>query len=432
MRPRTVGVAYSGGRDSLALLHATLAAAEPLGIRVVALHVHHGLSREADRWLVYGQALCTRWARRGRPVEFAAHVVAGRPGRGESVEAWARQARYRALRALAQARGIDLVLLGHHRRDQAETFVLQALRGGGVAALSAMPRQIEREGITWARPWLDEPREAIDGYVRRHRLGPVEDDTNGDLRFARNRLRTRVWPALTSAFADAEASLAGAAERAQEAAAALAELAAIDLAAIASGDALDLSAWRALSAPRRVNVLRAWLRECSGRAAPASLVARMKTELMQAGALRWPGESGEWRSYRGRLSFEASAPPAAKAAAAKPSGPVDLSVPGVHAIDRWHGAFVVTPVASGGMALAVAARLVLRERAPGDRFQAGLARPPRSLKLQYQAAGVPAWWRTGPVACHGGRTVFVAGLGVDARALAAPGEAQVSLEWRPR
>ncbi|MGZ5204503.1 MAG: tRNA lysidine(34) synthetase TilS [Caldimonas sp.] len=430
---RAVGVAFSGGRDSTALLHATLAAAEPLGLRVVALHVHHGLSEEADTWLAHGEALCRRWARRGRPVEFAAHVVEERPGRGESVEAWARQVRYRALRRMALERAIDLVLLAHHRRDQAETFLLQALRGGGPAALSAMPRTVEREGITWARPWLDAPREAIDAYVRRHRLGHVQDDTNDDRRFARNRLRALVWPALIEAFPEAEASLAGAAGRAQEAAAALAELAAIDRASVAAGDALDLASWRSLAPARRSNVLRAWLRERCGRAPPSSLVDRMGVELAKAGPMRWPTDGGELRSYRGRLTYEALRPSRDASTAMGPAAGMvcDLSAAGLHALDPWGGAFVVRPVASGGVPVAVAARLELRDRAAGDRFQAGVGRPPRSLKLQYQAAGVPAWQRTGPVACHAGSIVFVAGLGIDARAVAVPGEAQVSLEWMP-
>ena len=98
---RSVAVAYSGGRDSTALLHATLLAAQPLGLRVLALHVHHGLSAAADAWLQHGEDVCRRWARRGLPVEFVAQRLESRPGRGESVEAWARQARYRALRRMA-------------------------------------------------------------------------------------------------------------------------------------------------------------------------------------------------------------------------------------------------------------------------------------------------------------------------------------------
>ncbi len=433
---KAVAVAFSGGRDSTALLHATLAAAEPLGLKVVALHVHHGLSAAADRWLAHGEALCRRWARRGRAVEFAATRLEGRPGPGESVEAWARRARYRALRAMALARGIDLVVLAHHRRDQAETFLLQALRGGGVAGLAAMPRQVRREGVTWARPWLELPREAIDAYVRRHRLAHVEDDSNADPRFARNRLRLRLWPALVEAFPDAEAALAGAARSAQDASAALAEWAELDLASASPEGALDIAAWRTLSAARQGNLLRAWLKRASGRAAPATLVQRLLLEVPARGSMRWPAGDGELRSHRGRLRY---APAAAAGAAAPPAiadstpgGPLDLGRPGIHELAEWGGAIEVTRVASGGVPATLAARLTARARAPGDRFQVGAGRPPRSLKLQFQAAGVPAWERHGPILCADGLTVFVPGLGVDARARAVVGEPRVGLTWHTR
>jgi hypothetical protein len=104
-------------------------------------------------------------------------------------------------------------------------------------------------GLVWARPWLDQPRRAIDAYVQRHRLQPVDDPSNADDRLARNRLRLQLWPALEAAFPHAETSLAAAAVRAQEARAALDELAALDLAPLVDADgALAVAGWRALSA----------------------------------------------------------------------------------------------------------------------------------------------------------------------------------------
>jgi tRNA(Ile)-lysidine synthase len=420
------------------LLHATASAAQALGIEVVALHVHHGLVDAADRWVAHGRALCARWARRGLPVTFAMTRLADRPGRGDSVEAWARQARYRALRQMALERGIDLVLLAHHRRDQAETFLLQALRGGGVAGLAAMPAQVRREGITWARPWLAHPRAAIDAYVSRHRLSHVDDQSNADARFARNRLRLEVWPALVTAFPDAEASLATAAGRAQQAADALAEAAESDLAALClDGRDLDIAAWRALSPARQGNVLRAWLRRATGRAAPTTLVDRLLRELPLQGSRRWPTGDGELRSYRGRLRFEAATPAGEGSAGPRPGGAdalptLDFRRPGMHELPGWAGSIEVRAVRAGGIALSTAAALQVRERRPGDRFQAGVGRPPRSLKLQFQAAGLPAWQRGGPLLVRDGVPVFVGGLGIDARALASPGEPQLSLAWRPR
>ncbi|HEX7437194.1 MAG TPA: tRNA lysidine(34) synthetase TilS, partial [Caldimonas sp.] len=144
-------------------------AAEPLGVAVIALHVHHGLSPNADAWLAHCRARCERWARSGHALRFVVERAVTAPAKGESVEAWARKTRYAALREMALAQGVPLVLLAQHRRDQAETFLLQALRGAGVAGLAGMPRLTERDGITWVRPWLAQPRAAIEAYVRRHR-----------------------------------------------------------------------------------------------------------------------------------------------------------------------------------------------------------------------------------------------------------------------
>jgi tRNA(Ile)-lysidine synthase len=427
VKAHRVAVAYSGGRDSTALLHATLAAVEPLGIAVLALHVHHGLSPNADAWLAHCEARCRGWARRGQPVELVARRIASRPQPGDSVEAWARRARYRALRQMAVEHDVDLVLLGHHRRDQAETFLLQALRGGGVAALSAMPIVARRDGVSWARPWLEMPRDAIEAYAREHRLRWIDDDSNDDERFARNRLRRRVWPALVAAFADAEESLASAARWAQHAEAAINEAASLDLATIVDDAGLDLSAWRALSVARQRQALRLWLGKVLAAPAPATLVERLLCEVHPVGSRRWPTAGGELRSYRGRLAWA----PRASAAVDGASMDIDLSRPGLHEIAAWHGAFRVALVDRGGIATATAARLTLRPRRPGDRFQAGAGRPPRSLKLQYQAAGIAASGRTGPIVCSGDVPVFVPELGIDARVLAEAGEAQVSLAWLP-
>jgi tRNA(Ile)-lysidine synthase len=331
---------------------------------------------------------------------------------------------------MALARDIDLVLLAHHRRDQAETFVLQALRGAGVEGLSAMPRLTRREGVSWARPWLDWPREAIEAYVRHHALRHIDDASNDDPRFARNRLRAEVWPALVRAFPEAEASLADAARRAQDGSAALAEWAAIDVPTMSDGDTLDVARWRSLSDARRSNALRVWLRERLGRAPPASLVERLLRELHDREPGRWPVPTGELRSHRGRLRKAAAPLDTTPAIVVPRSLAIDLGRVGVHRVDAWRGSFIVRPVDSGGIASSLARSLELRGRAAADRFQAGDDRPPRSLKLQFQAAGVPAWERSGPVVVGAGTTVYVPGLGIDARAVAVPGTPRVAIEWR--
>lgn len=425
MMPR-VAVAYSGGRDSTALLHATLVASAEQGVEVVALHVHHGLSPNADAWLARCEAQCKAWKRRGWPVTFAAERLTTKPSKGESIEAWARQARYRALRAMAIANDASLVLLAHHRRDQAETFLLQALRSAGVAGLSGMPREVERDGVTWVRPWLDVSREEVEAYVRKHRLQHIDDESNADTRFARNRLRHDVWPALMQAFPQAEAALSNAADWAQEAQACLVELAHSDLSSMQSAQGLDLRMLLRLSPARQSNALRAWLRSVIGSPASAPLVSRLLDELDGKTSATWPAEGGTLRRYRGRLTFTSSAQAPAEALQ---ETQLSIRRAGTHALPGWGGSLIVERVKEGGVPLAWLAHAELKPREGGERFQAGFNRPPRSLKKQFQAAGLPQWERDGPLVFSGGQLVFVPGLGLDARVIGLPGQPQVTLRW---
>jgi tRNA(Ile)-lysidine synthase len=144
-----VAVATSGGRDSTALMHATLRQMAAVGGRVLALHVHHGLHPEADEWAAHVGRQCRRWAQAGWPAEFRMTRLAGQPGPGDSVEAWARRGRYQALANMAHEAGCEVILLAHHRRDQASGGVapgfIKPLRrsmpmfGAGSSSTSRMP-----------------------------------------------------------------------------------------------------------------------------------------------------------------------------------------------------------------------------------------------------------------------------------------------------
>ncbi len=423
MAIRRVAVAASGGRDSTALLHATARAGRELGIEVLALHVHHGLQAAADAWQAQVKAQAKRWG-----VRFDTFRLEGMPGRGESVEAWARRGRYRALAAMARADDCGLVLLAHHRRDQAETFLLQALRGGGPRGLSAMPATVLRDGIVWARPWLDRPREAIEAYVRRHRLSFVDDASNGDPRFARSALRAAVWPALTAAFPQAEAALADAASHAQQAAALAAETAAADLEGCLEQGALALAPWLSLTLARRRNALAAWLTGLPP-PVPGTLLDRLLLELPGARQGRWPGGAMELRLYRGQLC---PAPLTGAALPASGSCALDLSRPGTQPVPAFEGRFVVEAARASGAAAEVLRSVVARSRQGGERFRLSPRGSARSLKKQFQARGIPAWEREGPLLFTAeGRLLFVPGLGIDAALQAAPGDPQFTLRWVP-
>ena len=427
--PSVLAVAYSGGRDSTALLHCALQAAAPAGLQVLALHVHHGLQPDADAWLEHCRRECAAWARKAWPVEFHAAQLGLRPGKGESVEAVARKARYQALREMALAHGADSVLLAHHRRDQAETFLLQALRGGGVTGLAAMPRAIEREGLTWLRPWLDHPREDIEAYVRHHRLRYIDDGSNADPRYARNRLRIAVWPALEGAFPQAEATLAEAAQWAQDASACLDELATQDLAHAVETKGLRLRALEGLSPARARNALRAWYRQAAGQGMPASLLARLWDELPERKTGQWESSAGELRLYRGVLSLQRATSPGPSEKTRETT--LGIRRAGAYRLPGWGGVLHATRVSEGGVLLSRLAQVRLKEREGGERFQMGVGRPLRSLKKQFQSAAIAAWEREGPLAYDGEALLFVPGLGIDARVQAAAGEPQVSLRWEP-
>jgi len=422
--PLRVAVAVSGGLDSTALLHCTARTA-PAGVQVHALHVHHGLHADADAWQAQVAAQCRRWRRDGQPLPFHAHRVQQRPQAGDSVEGWARRVRYAALADMARAAGCGLVLLAHHRRDQAETVLLQALRGAGPAGLSAMPALAERDGLRWARPWLQQPRSAILAYAERWRLAFVVDPANADPRHARSRLRQQLWPVLSGAFADAETTLLAVARRAQEARAILAQVAQQDLQAVADGQGLQLAAWRELPAARQANVLRHWLQLLEP--VPETLVLRLQAELPVArSGAAWPLGARQLRLHKGRLSVVA----AAASVDATPRA-IDLSRPGRFELSPWPGALCVEPARAGGVPAAALRHAELQARHGGEQFQSRAGGMARSLKKQFQAHDVPAWQRAVPLVYAQGRLVFVPGLGTDARALAWPGSPRVQLHWVP-
>ena len=425
-----VAIACSGGRDSVALLHATLNAGRALGTSVVALHVHHGLMADADRWASELEALCERWN-----VRFECERLSSSPEPGESVEAWARRERYRALARMARDAGVSLVLLGHHLHDQAETVLLQALRGAGPAGLAAMPRVVERDGLTWARPWIARTGAEIDAYVASLAVDVATDPSNADPRFARSRLRAQVMPALRESFPEADAALAAVARRAGEARAVLDEVAAEDLQRIGAGETLPLAAWRTLSSARRMNALRAWLARVLAGPVPQTLLDRLLVETVDDATRRWPVDGGRvLRSWRGALAVVAPARAGITPTRApvRAGGALSLLRCDRYAIDGWDGTLEVFATAQRGVAPHRLAQVEARIRAGGEQFQLQPAGVARSLKKQFQSVGVPAEGRDGPLLYDAaGVLLFVPGLGIDARAWAPAGVPQWGMRWTP-
>ncbi len=435
-RAPLVAVAYSGGRDSTALLHALWRLSAYQGaaglrpFRVLALHVHHGLSLAADDWLAHCQAQCEAWSQVGPSLALRYTRLTERPVRGESIEAWARVQRYRALSIMAQQEGSSWVLMAHHRQDQAETFLLQALRGAGPAGLSSMRARHQDEGGTvWLRPWLSQTRAGLDAYVHHHQLKFIDDDSNLNPRFARNRLRLAVWPVWAQAFPGAEAALVQAAQRAQEAQACLNDLAEIDLHHIAPKGPLLLAAWAPLAAHRRANALHAWLARESGLRVTKPWFEHLLQDLIDplAGPAQWPLDQHLVRRYRGQLTIDSISTTGLPCPASPDT--LTLTEPGEFEVPSWGGCLKVFFVESGGLAWEPGIELTLRARRGGERFQSQIGRPPRSLKKHFQDAAHPPWQRQAPLVYQGQALLFVPGLGLDARLMAPAGRLQVGLEW---
>ncbi|WP_213954119.1 tRNA lysidine(34) synthetase TilS [Variovorax sp. dw_954] len=248
-----LAVAYSGGADSTALL---VACAARWPGQVEAFHVHHGLQVAADEFERQCAVVCERLG-----VTLRVHRVDARHAPGESPEDAARRARYASLAALARAEGtrpgIGSIALGQHADDQVETVLLALSRGAGVAGLAAMPEVAQRDGLVLHRPLLGVPAAEIRAWLKARDVPWIEDPSNADARFTRNRIRAELLPALDRAFPQFRSTFARSARHAAQAHALLVELAQQDLAAIGAPPGID--ALRRLSRARQANVLRHWL-----------------------------------------------------------------------------------------------------------------------------------------------------------------------------
>lgn len=270
-------IGLSGGCDSVVLLH--LLSRLGLGQRLFALHVHHGLSPNADAWAEFCGAYCesldVRWAVRRVTVDRAS---------GLGLEAAARAARYSAF---AQW-GIRAVFLGHHAGDQAETLLFNLLRGTGVTGMAAMQPERRWGEISVLRPMLTTTRREIEAYARQENLAWINDESNADTRFSRNFIRHDVLTVIDQRFPAAERALAQAAANCAEADALLDELAQDDWKKVAESDAANLRRLQALSPIRLKNLLRYRLRHLAWRAPVASRLEEFARQLLAAAPDRHP------------------------------------------------------------------------------------------------------------------------------------------------
>jgi tRNA(Ile)-lysidine synthase len=266
-----LAVAYSGGADSTALL---LACAERWPGQVSAIHIHHGLQAAADGFELHCRELC---ARLGVPLQVQG--VDARHAPGQSPEEAARSARYQALRRCAEAADppIRHIALAQHADDQVETLLLALSRGAGLPGLSAMPAHWERDGIRYYRPLLEVSGDQLRQGLRERGASWIEDPTNADEQYTRNRIRARLLPALEAAFPQFRDTFARSAAHAAQAQRLLDQVAAEDLARV--GLPPQIGQLRELSRERQANVLRHWLRSAHATAPSAAQLEELLDQL---------------------------------------------------------------------------------------------------------------------------------------------------------
>jgi tRNA(Ile)-lysidine synthase len=259
-------VALSGGADSCALL---LACAKQWPGQVRAVHVHHGLQNAADLFASHCQQLCDQLH-----VPLVVQHVNAQHAPGESPEDAARLARYAALSEAVQKHWggtVRDVALAQHADDQVETMLLALSRGAGLPGLSAMPERIERQGLVLHRPWLAVPGAALREWLQSVGVSWVEDPSNTDTRFTRNKIRHQLLPALQEAFPAFRQTFARSARHAAQAQSLLKELAQQDLQH--TGHPPRIKDLQTLSPARQANVLRHWLRQSGAQVSTKQLDA---------------------------------------------------------------------------------------------------------------------------------------------------------------
>ncbi len=404
-------VGYSGGVDSTVLLALLADLRREFALHLSAVHVHHGLSSQADAWVTHCREQC---ASLDVPLRVE-RVVVDRAGLG--LEAAAREARYRVFAGL----DADALVLAHQRDDQAETLLLQLLRGAGMKGLAAMPEERGLGRMKLLRPLLAVPRGEIESHARAHGLVWVEDASNGDTALRRNAARHLLLPILEDLFPGAAVTLAQAATQFAETAGLLDVLASLDGAHAQAG--LELARLAGLDVARARNLLRRYLelrgipirRERLHEALAQMLDARPDAEP------RVDFGAASLRRFQGHVVLVNNpSPPGARVWHWGGETQLDLG-----------GAGSLRFTAATGAGVRLPGEVTVKLRAGGERLRPEGGRPSRTLKNLLREGAVPPWLRARlPLVYVADGLAWAAEIGADAAYRAAPGEAGWLISWR--
>ncbi|AFL72877.1 tRNA lysidine(34) synthetase TilS [Thiocystis violascens] len=388
-------IGFSGGLDSSVLLSAAASVRERLPGALQAVHLDHGLHPDSATWAAHCQSQCDALV-----IPLTIRCLHLQPHPGESIEAVAREARYRAFSSLLGPG--DLLLAAHNRDDQAETLLLALLRGSGVQGLAAMPFEMPCGPGRLIRPLLDTTRETLTAYAQTQGLDWIDDPSNRVTSLDRNYLRHRVLPVLRERWPALATTLSRSASHCAEAAELTDRLAAQTLDGLggAHPGTLDIPGLVRIDRVLQKSVLRLWLRRRGFVVPDTRHLRRILDEILTARAdanplVAWSG--CEIRRYRRDLFAlpPLPAPPSPASAINWSVGEemTTLELPSGLGRLEWHPTAkgdrlsVIKGDETGQKTLKVRFGLTgLNCRRPADSHT-------RSLKKLYQTLGIPVWWR---------------------------------------
>jgi len=397
-------VAYSGGVDSTVLLHLLWRLNPHYRFELGAIHVHHGLNEAADDWVRHCQKICLDWS-----IPLKINYIRDKVGKGESIEAWARERR-RAIFKANLDRADKWIVTAQHQNDQAETLLLQLFRGSGGRGLAAMPARKAMAAGYLARPLLAVPRHDIMQYAQRHELRWVEDSSNQHMNFDRNYLRQQIWPLISQRWPSAAVTLGRSAEllaRQNRVLDGYCEQL-LDSVSDAGGSRLLLAELSAMNEDTQLLLLRYWLRQRGVRVPGSRRLRAGLAMLLGAGdsanpCLEWA--NAKLARYRQHLYLLQGQHPLPTAMEITPGQ--TLSIAGL-------GQFRLEP-GFPGFVLSEPHLLQVRFRRGGERLALQRGGPHRELKKLLQEWGVAPWLRQRlPLLYRGDQLLAVADLAIAA------------------
>lgn len=418
-RNRRVCIALSGGMDSVALLHLFAQLRTDYPLALTAVHVHHGISEHADHWAHTCQELCKQLAIPLQVCKVNLHHSAEL-----GLEAAARAARYEVL----QQQHADFIALAHHRDDQAETLMLQLLRGAGAKGLAGMPvlRPLANQPA-YFRPLLDIDRSCILNWANQHGLHWIEDESNLDTHYARNYLRHEILPLLNQRYPAWRATLARSAQNLSDAALLLDELAQLDAIEGIREQRISCHHLKQLSPPRGRNLLRYFL-SMHDVAMPSQIaLSEMLEQLCQAGddrniAIPHDGHTLHRFRHYGYLIKQSSRP--APESRWHWHGEAQL------VLDALGGTLHFNHQSGTGLDLNKLHNINIRLRRGGEMFRPDIKRPNRRLKSLLQESSIPPWQRERiPLIYSDDTLIHVPGIGTAHDWQATPSSPSLHICW---